>query len=57
MRELNLKAEEREQKLILAYLQDNVSDVLADKINNGVYINKDVRRLYELCLRRSSQTE
>lgn len=45
MRELNLTAKGREQNLILAYLQENASDILADKINNGVYIKKGEKRL------------
>ncbi len=45
MRELNLTAKGCEQGLILAHLQENVSDVLVDKINNGVYIKKDGKRL------------
>lgn len=38
MTNLNLTASGKPQELILAYLQENVSDVLAEKINNGVYI-------------------
>ena len=38
MIELNLKAETKEQELIKTYLQENVSEVLAEKINNGVKI-------------------
>ena len=45
MRELNLKANSSEQELILSHLQENASDVLADKINKGVYIEKDGKRL------------
>ena len=45
MRELNLTENGYEQELVLAYLQENVSDILADKINNGVYIEKDGKRL------------
>lgn len=40
MTNLNLTANGKPQELILAYLQENVSDVLAEKINNGVYIEK-----------------
>ncbi len=43
--ELNLEAKNKEQEKILAYLQANASEVLADKINNGVYIEKDGKRL------------
>lgn len=45
MRKLNLKAANDEQKKILAYLQENVSDVLAEKITNGVRIQKDSKTL------------
>ena len=45
MKELNLTAKGHEQELILTYLQENASDVLADKINNGVYIEKDGKHL------------
>ena len=45
MTNLNLTASGKPQELILAYLQENVSDVLAEKINNGVYIEKDGKRL------------
>lgn len=45
MTTLNLTATGIEQKRILAYLQENVSDVLAEKINNGVYIEKGGKRL------------
>ncbi len=45
MRKLNLTAKGREQSLILAHLQENASDILADKINNGVYINKNGKQL------------
>jgi len=38
---LNLKAENDCQEAIKAYLAQNVSDILADKINNGVKIEKD----------------
>ena len=39
--ELNLEAKNREQQRIKAYLEENVSDILAEKINNGVCIEKD----------------
>ena len=45
MTNLNLTANGKPQELILAFLQENVSDVLAEKINNGVYIEKDGKRL------------
>ena len=45
MKELNLTANGREQECILAYLKENASEILADKINNGVYVEKDAKRL------------
>ena len=38
---LNLEAKNREQQRIKAYLEENASDILAGKINNGVRIEKD----------------
>lgn len=38
---LNLETKTREQELVKAYLEDNASDTLADKINNGTPFNKD----------------
>lgn len=43
--ELNLSAKGKPQELILAYLQKNASEILAEKINNGVVIEKDGKRL------------
>ncbi|MDE6473495.1 MAG: hypothetical protein K2L70_00140 [Clostridia bacterium] len=45
MRELNLTAEGTAQERILAYLQENASEVLAEKINNGTTIVKDGKQL------------
>ncbi len=45
MVKLNLEANGTEQQAVLSYLQENVSEVLADKINNGVYVEKDSKRL------------
>lgn len=45
MTKLNLTANGKPQELILAYLQENASNDLAEKINNGVYIVKDGKRL------------
>ena len=42
---LNLKAETQEYKLLKEYLEENVSQILADKINNGVKIVKDGKTL------------
>ena len=39
--ELNLEAKNREQQRIKAYLEENASDILAGKINNGVLVKKD----------------
>ncbi len=41
MPKLNLEAKDQSQELIKAYLENNVSDILANKINNGVTIEKD----------------
>lgn len=45
MIELNLKADTPEQRKIKAYLQKNVNDILANKINQGVRIQKDGKTL------------
>mgnify|MGYP001027845407 CR=1 FL=1 len=45
MPKLNLEAKNETQKIIKDYLEKNVSDVLADKINNGVRIHKDGKTL------------
>lgn len=45
MTQLNLTANGKPQELILAYLQENVSDVLAEKINNGTPFTKDGKQL------------
>ena len=45
MTNLNLTATGAEQQLILAYLQENASEVLAEKINNGTVIEKDGKEL------------
>ena len=42
---LNLKANSPELKVLKEYLEENASAVLADKINNGVCIEKDGKRL------------
>lgn len=38
---LNLETKTKEQELVKAYLEDNASDTLADKINNGTPFEKD----------------
>ena len=45
MQEIKLEAKGAEQEAIKAYLQENASEVLAAKINNGVYVEKDGKRL------------
>jgi len=45
MIELNLAAEKPELKVLKTYLENNVSEVLADKINNGVRTEKDGKTL------------
>ena len=45
MIELNLTTSCQEHELIKAYLQENVSKELADKINNGTHIEKDGKSL------------
>ena len=45
MPKLNLEAKNETQKIIKDYLEKNVSDVLAEKINNGVRIHKDGKTL------------
>ena len=42
---LNLKANDNQQERLKAYLQENASEILADKINNGVQITKDGKQL------------
>ena len=38
---LNLETNSREQELVKAYLEENASQILADKINNGTPFEKD----------------
>lgn len=42
---LNLETKTKEQELIKQYLEENVSEILAEKINNGVKIVKDNKTL------------
>lgn len=42
---LNLEAKTKSESIIKAYLEENASDVLAEKINNGVSVNKDGQKL------------
>ncbi len=41
MIKLNLETKTKEQEIIKQYLEENVSETLADKINNSVKITKD----------------
>ena len=41
MIKLNLTATNRQQEKVLRYLQENASETLADKINNGTPFEKD----------------
>lgn len=45
MIELNLTTSNKEQEIIKQYLQENASEMLANKINNGVKIVKDNKTL------------
>lgn len=42
---LNLEAKNKQEELVLAYLQENASKTLADKINNGTPFEKDGKPL------------
>lgn len=42
---LNLEAKSEAQKRLKEFLEQNASELLANKINNGVYIEKDGKRL------------
>ena len=42
---LNLTAKNTEQEVVKQYLEENVSEMLAEKINNGVAIEKDGKTL------------
>lgn len=43
--ELNLTVQNKQEELVLKYLQDNASETLADKINNGTPFEKDGKPL------------
>ena len=45
MIKLNLETKSKAQEIIKAYLEENASEILADKINNGVKIQKDNKTL------------
>lgn len=38
---LNLETKSKEQELVKAYLEENASETLAEKINNGTPFEKD----------------
>ena len=42
---LNLEAKNKQEELVLAYLKENASQTLADKINNGTPFEKDGKPL------------
>jgi len=42
---LNLETTNKQEEMVKTYLQENASEVLADKINNGVNITKDNKTL------------
>ena len=42
---INLEAKDESQKRILEYLEENASEILANKINNGVQVEKDGKQL------------
>lgn len=45
MCEINLMAKDKQQQIVLNYLQENVSEVLAEKINNGIHVIVDGKEL------------
>ena len=45
MIKLNLETKTKEHEIIKTYLEENASETLADKINNGVKIQKDNKTL------------
>ena len=42
---LKLKTENTSQEMVKAYLEENVSEILAQKINNGVTVERDGKKL------------
>ena len=42
---LNLETKSKEQELVKAYLEENASEILAEKINNGTPFEKDGKQL------------
>ena len=45
MTKLKLEATSREQEIVKAYLEENASETLAEKINNGTSVEKDGKHL------------
>lgn len=45
MTKLNLEATSREQEIVKAYLEENASETLAEKVNNGTPVEKDGKQL------------
>lgn len=45
MTKLNLEVTSREQEIVKTYLEENASETLAEKINNGTPIEKDGKQL------------
>ena len=45
MTKLNLEATSREQEIVKAYLEENASEALAEKINKGTPVEKDGKHL------------
>ena len=45
MTKLNLEATSREQEIVKTYLEENASETLAEKINNGTPVEKDGKQL------------
>lgn len=48
MVKLNLTAANKQEELILTYLQENASETLADKINSGTPFEKDGKTVSRL---------
>ena len=46
--QLNLTAQNKQEELILNYLQNNASETLADKINNGTPFEKDGKQCLKI---------
>ena len=42
---ITLETKNKSEEIIKAYLEENASAILAEKINNGVFIEKDGKRL------------